>query len=221
MRSKTSHPSRSSRRKRLRLSWKTRLVLLGCGLVVALLAWGAIARYTAPVSNTNLSRYDTLIVLGNPADRDGNPTPLQLASVTEAVREYERGVAPRIIFTGGPTQANFVEAEVMARTARAQGIPASAIFIEPRAMDTIQNACFSARIMKDHDWHSAEVISMASHLPRAGLIFDKLPIQWRTHAAPPFTPDGAGAPTQFSGALETLKTVRYLLYARQTERCEL
>lgn len=173
------------------------------------------------MSNTDLSRFDTIIVLGTPADRDGNPTPLQLASVTEAVREYERGVAPRIILTGGPTRANFVEAEVMARTARAQGIPASAIFIEPRAMDTIHNACFSAQIMKDHGWRSAEVVSMASHLPRAGLIFDRLPIQWRTHAAPPFTPDGAGTPTLFSSTLETLKTVRYLLYARQTERCEL
>lgn len=220
-RSKASHSSRSSRRKTRRLSWKTRSILMGCALVAALLAWGAIARYTAPVSNTNLNRFDAIIVLGTPADRDGNPTPLQLASVTEAVREYERGVAPRIIFTGGPTRANYVEAEVMARTARAQGIPASAIFVEPRARDTIQNACFSARIMKDHEWHSAEVISMASHLPRAGLIFEKLPIQWRTHPAPPFTPDGAGAPTLFSGTLETLKTIRYLVYARQTERCEL
>ena len=220
-RTKASHSSRSSSRKRLRLSWKTRLIVLGCFLVAALLGWGAITRYTAPVSNTPLNRFDTIIVLGTPADRDGNPTPLQLASVTEAVREYERGIAPRIIFTGGPTQANFIEAEVMARTARAQGIPTSAIFVEPRAMDTIHNACFSARIMKDHGWHSAEVISMATHLPRAGLIFEKLPIQWRTHPAPPFTPDGPGTPSFSSAAWETLKTVRYLVYARQSERCEL
>ena len=215
-----SKASRSSSRKRLRLSWRTRFILLGCLLLVALLAWGAIARYTAPVSNTNLNRFDTIIVLGTPADRDGNPTPRQLASVTEAVREYERGVAPRIILTGGPTRANFVEAEVMARTARAQGIPESAIFVEPRAMDTIQNACFSVRIMKDHGWHSAEVISTKSHLPRAGLIFEKLPIEWRTHPAAPFTPDGAGSPGPLMGAWETLKTVRYLVYARQTQRCE-
>ena len=36
------------------------------------------------------------------------PTPEQLARVTEAVREYERGVAPRLLFTGGPAHNQFV-----------------------------------------------------------------------------------------------------------------
>ena len=64
----------------------------------------------------------------------------------------------------------------MAQVAEAQGIPASAISIEPRAMDTIQNACYSNRIMEDHGWHSAEIISSGFHLPRAGLIFQRLPL---------------------------------------------
>ena len=88
--------------------------------------------------------------------------------MTEGVREYERGVAPRLILTGGAAHNQFVEARVMARTAEAQGIPASAIFVEPEARDTIQNACYSVRIMKAHGWRSAEVVSSASHLPRAG-----------------------------------------------------
>ena len=65
----------------------------------------------------------------------------------------------------------------MARTAEAQGVPESAIFVEPSARDTIQNACFAARIMKAHGWTSAEVVSSPSHLPRAALIFSRLPIQ--------------------------------------------
>ena len=125
----------------MRLSWRTRLILIGCLVVVGLFAWGVIARLIAPSSNTSLTRFDAIIVLGSPADSDGNPTPLQLSRVTEGVNEYERGVAPRLILTGGPTRAQFVEAEIMARTARAQGIPESAIFIEPQAMNTIQNAC--------------------------------------------------------------------------------
>ncbi len=216
-RPKTSHASRKSRPRRIRLSWKTRLILLGCLIVAALISWAAIARYTAPVSNTSLARFDAIIVLGSPADRDGNPTPMLLSTVNEAVREYERGVASRLIFTGGPTRASFIEAEVMARTARAEGIPDSAIFREPRAMNTIQNACYSVRIMKDHGWHSAEVVSTSWHLPRTGLILESLPIEWRTRAAPPLTPGGSGF---LSGALETLKTVRYLVYARHTEQCE-
>jgi len=158
------------------------------------------------------------VVLGSSSDGDGNPTPLQLSRVNEAVREYERGAAPRLIVTGGATHAGFVEAEAMARTARAEGIPESAIFKESQAMDTIQNACYSARIMKSHGWRSAEVVSSASHLPRAALIFGRVPIEWRVHAAPALTP---GSKLDiFSTSLEMLKTVRYLVWARQMEQCE-
>ncbi len=76
----------------------------------------------------------------------------------------------------------------MARTARAQGIPESAIIEEGQAQDTIQNACYAVRIMKAHGWRSAEVVSTASHLPRAAMIFSRLPVEWRVHAAPPIAP---------------------------------
>jgi uncharacterized SAM-binding protein YcdF (DUF218 family) len=184
-----------------------------------MLAWGAIARRLAPTSNTSLTRFDTIIVLGYPQDSDGNPTPIQLARVTEAVHEYERGVASRLIFTGGADRNRFVEARVMARAAQAQGIPESAMFVEPEARDTIQNACYAVRIMKSHGWRSAEVVSSASHLPRTGLIFSGLPLEWRTHAAPPLGPEPA-AYSSAATAFETLKTVRYLVWTRQMERCE-
>lgn len=213
-----SNPSSRSR-KRQRISWKVRLYLLGFAIIAGILSWGAVARYTAPVSNTSQTRFDAIILLGSPADGDGNPTPLQLAKVNEAVREYERGVAPRLIISGGATHANFVEADVMARTARAEGVPASAIVEERQATDTIQNACYTARIMKSNGWHSAEVISRATHLPRAALIFGGMPIEWRVHAAPLLTPhDGLEI---FSATMETFKTVRYLVWARRMEQCEL
>jgi len=211
--------SRSRLARPPRRNWTRRCVLAASGLAVVLYTWGALARHYAPTSNASLTRFDAIIVLGTAADLDGNPTPTQLARVTEAVHEYQLGVAPRLILTGGPAHNRFVEAQVMARTAQAHGIPESAIFIEPEAMNTIQNACFSSRIMKAHGWRSAEVVSTGSHLPRAGLIFSRLPLEWRTHAAPPLAPEsavGAGA----ASFIETLKTVRYLLWARQTERCE-
>lgn len=210
-------PHRKSRRKPL--GWKPRLAIAACGAVFALLAWAAIARALAPASNTSLTRFDAIIVLGHQADRDGNPTPTKLDRVTEAVREYERGVAPRLILTGGAAGNRFVEARVMARSAEAQGIPASAILIEPEAMDTIQNACYSVRMMKEHGWRSAEVVSGAEHLPRAGIIFSSLPLQWRTHAAPPLAVQSAAYQSALT-TVEVLKTARYLTWARWTEHCE-
>ncbi len=177
-----------------------------------------IARQVAPTTNTSRDHFDAIVVLGYPADGDGNPTPEELARVSEAVREYERGIAPRLLFTGGPAHNQFVEADVMAGAAAAQGIPPSAIFVETKASDTIQNACYSARIMQAHGWHSAEVVTSGYHLPRTGMIFSHSPLAWRLHSAPPLQPGASGSETD--SALEILKTMRYLVYARWTETCE-
>lgn len=189
------------------------------GVVGLLLLWAVIARRVAPMANTSRDHFDAILVLGHAADDDGNPTPEQLARVTEAVREYERGVAPRIVFSGGAVANQFVEADVMARVAAAQGIPPSEIFVETKARDTIQNACYSAELMKNHGWRSAEVVSSAYHLPRASMIFSHTPLQWRMHAASALQPGESGS--EGTPALEILKTVRYLVYANWAERCNL
>lgn len=211
--------NRSRRRTRRRLSWRARAIAGTIAAIVLVFVWAILARALAPLSNTSLTRFDTIIVLGNPADRDGNPTPIELARVTEAVHEYERGVAPRLIFTGGAAANRFVEAQVMAHAAEAQGIPASAVVIEPQAHDTIQNACYSVRIMKQHGWHSAEVISNAWHLKRSAIIFSHLPIEFAMRAAPSLEPESANPGSGYTFS-ETLKTVRYLVWARQMEKCE-
>ncbi|MGA3101560.1 MAG: YdcF family protein [Terracidiphilus sp.] len=208
-----------SRKRKQRPGWKGRVVLACAALVVGLVAWAAIARSIAPTANTTQNQFDVLIVLGSAADADGNPTPTELERVTEAVHEYERGVAPRMIITGGPAHNRFVEAEVMARVAEAQGIPAGAIVEERTARDTMENACDSLRIMRIHGWESAEVVSSASHLPRTGLILSRLPLEWRTHAAPALEPDGEWTQAAMT-AVEILKTVHYLVWARRMDGCE-
>jgi len=215
---RTKQRRRTGTRRVWRLGWTGRLFLASSTLVLALLAWAAVARELAPTSNTSLTHFDAIIVLGAPADTDGNPSPIQLARVTEAVHEYERGVAPRLIVSGGIDADRPVEAVVMARTAEAQGIPASAIFQEGQARDTIQNGCYSVRIMQSHGWHSAEVVSSGNHLPRAGLIFSQLPVEWRTHAAPPLEHESSLRWVRHN-ASETLKTLRYLVWARWVDNC--
>jgi uncharacterized SAM-binding protein YcdF (DUF218 family) len=195
-----------------------RLALVASGAMLCLLASGIVARQLAPTSNTDLTRFDAIIVLGSPANSDGNPTPEQLSRVTEAVHEYERGVALRLILTGGATHNGFVEAKVMARSAQAQGIPESSIFTEPEAMNTIQNACYSLRILKAHGWSSAEVISSAAHVPRVGMVFSHMPLDWRVHAAQSISPPSAFS-ADTGAVIESLKTACYLVWSRWAERC--
>jgi uncharacterized SAM-binding protein YcdF (DUF218 family) len=183
-----------------------------------LLALGAVARRLAHIGNTSRSRFDAIIVLGYPATADGDPGPLELASVNEAVREYERGVAPRIIFTGAAVANPFVEAQVMAGAAEAQGIPAEAIITEPHARDTIENACYAVRILRDHGWESAEVIANPGHLQRAAMIFSRQRIEWQMHAAPRMEPESA-TDEAMEALWEDAKAAHYLVWGQWMGNC--
>jgi len=136
-----------------------------------------------PTADTSLTHFDTIIVLGTPANPDGTPSPEQRERTLEGVREFKAGVAPNLILTGGPAHNQYVEAHVMAVLAESQGVPPSAVIEEDKAQNTIQNIFYSQRIMAQHSWTSAEVVSSPSHLPRTALILEHFPIQWRTHAA--------------------------------------
>lgn len=169
-----------------------RVVSVGALLCALLVLLVAVVYLAIPTSNHPAAPYDVLIVLGSPANPNGTPSPEQRERVLEAIREYRAGAAPRLIMSGGAAHNQFVEAEVMARFAESRGVPASAIFTEEHAMDTIQNITYSARIMHAHGWSSAEIVSSSYHLRRAGLIlgaFNRaqpaLALQrWSTHASP-------------------------------------
>ena len=137
-----------------------------------------------PTGNAELRHFDTLIVLGTPANADGSTSPEQRERTLEGVREYKAGVAPHLIMTGGAAHNQFVEAHVMKELAVAQGVPADAITEEGQAQNTIQNIYYSEKIMAAQHWTSAEVVSSPSHLPRAALILAHYSFFWRTHTAP-------------------------------------
>jgi uncharacterized SAM-binding protein YcdF (DUF218 family) len=161
-----------------------KLLLFFFALVVVAIVGALSIDRTIPTHNTSLTHFDTIIVLGTPANPDGTPSPEQRERTLEGVREYKAGIAPSLILTGGPAHNQFVEAHVMAALAIAQGVPPSAVIEEGQAQNTIQNIFYSNRILQDHHWTSAEIVSSPSHLPRTALILQHYGIAWRTHAAP-------------------------------------
>jgi uncharacterized SAM-binding protein YcdF (DUF218 family) len=161
-----------------------RLLAATVALILIAIVAAAIIYRTIPTSNTALTHFDTIIVLGTPAELDGTPSPEQRERTLEGIREYNAGVAPTLIFTGGPAHNQFVEAHVMAMLALSKGVPPSAIIEEGRAQNTIQNIFYSQRIMAEHNWTNAEVVSSPSHLPRTALILEHYAFDWRTHPAP-------------------------------------
>ena len=152
-------------------------------LVLLAIAIAVVVYQGIPTHNTDLTHFDTIIVLGTPANPDGSPSPEQRERTLEGVREFKAGIAPHLILTGGPAHNQFVEAHVMATLAIAQGVPPSAVIEEGQAQNTIQNIFYSERIMAQHGWTSAEVVSSPSHLPRTALILEHYPFNWSTHPA--------------------------------------
>jgi uncharacterized SAM-binding protein YcdF (DUF218 family) len=166
------------------LRWIER-VLAGFGLLVILSLLIVFTTYeTVPTHNCKLTHFDTIIVLGSPALLNGQPSPEERERVTEGVKEFKAGRAGHMIFSGGSAENRFVEGQVMAGLAEAEGVPLADIVVEGHSQNTIQNIYFSYQIMQQKGWASAEIVSSPSHLPRAGLILEHYRFQWMEHAAP-------------------------------------
>jgi uncharacterized SAM-binding protein YcdF (DUF218 family) len=153
-------------------------------LIVLMIVGAAFVYRSIPTTNTSLTHFDAIIVLGTPANPNGTPSPEQRERTLEGVREFKAGIAPYLIFTGGPAHNQFVEAHTMATLALAQSVPPDAILEEGQAQNTVQNIFYSQRIMAAHGWTSAEVVSSSSHLPRTALILKHFSMRWSTHPAP-------------------------------------
>jgi uncharacterized SAM-binding protein YcdF (DUF218 family) len=170
----------------VKLLRRTLFALVLLAFTLALIVYGNYV--TLPTHNTAANHFDAIIVLGTPSRLDGTPSPEQRERVLEGVREYKAGLAPRLIMTGGRAHNHFVEAHTMAELAASQGVPASDLFEEGQAQNTIQNIFYSSTIMHQHGWSSAEVVSSPYHLGRTSLILNThnlrqpaLSIDWRTH----------------------------------------
>ena len=161
-----------------------KLLAIFVALLIFVIGGGALVYRTIPTRNTNLTHFDTIIILGTPAKLDGTPSPEQRERTLEGVRQFKAGIAPHLIFTGAAAHNQFVEAHTMATLAEAEGVPPDAIIEEGQAQNTIQNIFYSQRIMASHGWTSAEVVSSPSHLPRTALILEHFSFQWSTHPAP-------------------------------------
>jgi uncharacterized SAM-binding protein YcdF (DUF218 family) len=154
------------------------------GLAVLFVVIVVVSYLTIPLRNTDATHFDTLVVLGMPADEQGQIKPEPRERVLEAVREFRAGRAGHMIMTGGAAHNRWVEAEVMARYAESQGVPAEDVVVEGQALNTIQNIYYSHKIMQASGWTSAEIVSSPAHLPRTSLILEHYrganDFAWRT-----------------------------------------
>ena len=141
--------------------------------------------------------YDVIVVLGGGI---GSATPPEVPHphltdsadrIWHAARLYHKGVAPRIVASGGGGGSDMSEAEAMRIFLTALGVPSEAIVMEGNSLNTIENIRQVRELVKDK---RIALVTSASHIPRAmrlartaGLNASAFPTDW--------IPSGASMPS--------------------------
>lgn len=91
-----------------------------------------------------------------------------------AVRLYDQGFAPVVIFSGAASDPTSVSnAAAMKLIAVKAGVPATDILIEEDSVDTYENAQNTARIIKDKGMTSIILVTSPYHQRRASIEFKR------------------------------------------------
>lgn len=109
---------------------------------------------------------DAIIVLGA-AEYRGRPSPVLEARLNHALLLYLKGLAPRVITTGGAGgDPVFTEGSVGRTYLAKHGVPPEAIVVEREGESTAQSVAAVAEIMRRMSLRSAIVVSDGYHIFR-------------------------------------------------------
>ena len=109
---------------------------------------------------------DAIIVLGA-AEYRGRPSPVLEARLNHALLLYLKGLAPRVITTGGAGgDPVFTEGSVGRAYLTQHGVPPEAVVVEREGESTMQSVAAVAEIMRRMNLRSAIVVSDGYHIFR-------------------------------------------------------
>jgi len=162
---KPSTPSLPSPKRR----W-IRILLACCGLLLA----GFLAMAFALDRFGQVERArpaSAIVVLGSRILADSSPGDSLRARMRKATGLYRKGLADKLILTGGQGDYGRPESVVATGMAVSQGIPAGDILRETRSHSTRENVHYAAEICRAHGWRQVIVVSDPYHLWRARYLF--------------------------------------------------
>jgi uncharacterized SAM-binding protein YcdF (DUF218 family) len=133
-------------------------------------------------NTTDLPTAEAIVVLGGAINPQLPPRPwIEMAEegdrVLHGARLYLAGRAPLLVFSGGRITwgqgQSRSEAEDMAELAKALGVPASAILLEPDSLNTFENAANTRALLANQGITRILLVTSAMHMPRSLAIFKK------------------------------------------------
>lgn len=117
------------------------------------------------------ARADVIIVLSGGRYLDGTLNEEALERTVTGVRLYHQGLAPFLLFTGGPCCGQSASA-LMGRLAVELGVSRLAIMLEEQSMRTHESAINVAAILRNAGMTSAILVTSRLHMVRARLSFE-------------------------------------------------
>jgi uncharacterized SAM-binding protein YcdF (DUF218 family) len=110
---------------------------------------------------------DIIVVLGA-AEYRGKPSPVLRARLDHALALYKKGLAPRILTTGGAGgDPVYTEGDVGRSYLVSRGMPSEAIVVDPEGASTFYSTAAAAEIMRRMGLKSCIVVSDGYHIFRA------------------------------------------------------
>ena len=141
------------------IAWMVVGALTGCFLFVYAQVWRQANRDEAGPA-------DAIVVFGA-AEYRGHPSPVLKARLDHALELYRRGLAPRIITTGGHGgDRQFTEGEVGRSYLAKNNVPSEMILVEREGDTTMESAAAVAEIMDRMRMNSCIVVSDGYHIYR-------------------------------------------------------
>jgi uncharacterized SAM-binding protein YcdF (DUF218 family) len=114
---------------------------------------------------------NVIVVLSGGRYTDRSLNEAALERTITGVRLYRQGLAPLLLFTGGPCCGTSASS-LMANLAAELGVPKSSIIIEEQSLRTAESATKTAAIFRSQGMRSAILVTSPLHMLRAQLAFE-------------------------------------------------
>ncbi len=143
--------------------------------ILLLIVWASFVTAIIDAGNRNEARSaDAIIVLGA-AQYEGRPSPVLKARLDHAAELWDRGLAPRMIVTGGRGVGDTTsEAAVSRRYLAQRGVPLGRILMDTGGLTTSQSMVAARHFLSTQSHPSVLIVSDPFHMLRLAILARRL-----------------------------------------------
>lgn len=150
--------------------YRSRRFITGVAATIAVLWFSSLGAVLTWGIEDDAAKADVIIVMGA-AQYNGRPSPILRARLDHAIAIWQRGLAPRLLLTGGTAEGDTASEAAVGRVyALARGVPDTAILLENEGRTSSQSLRAAADLLHAYGAHTAVVVSDPFHMLRLEIL---------------------------------------------------